>query len=258
MSNALLLSPNSGKRFGSLPTSQVRIRESIPNADKHTLWISDDQNMTQELLKSLKWPTRTLGRAVLLFKPRVELMMPLCAVFDRVAYSSNGGFLSAEELGEVLVARNKEDLFICGSVDNESQTVTLWTGTLDSIVVPFSAFAASGDGTAPDFDNFEVIDYGQTLRFGDYEASADAILYEFDQKYRRRKKKERAETEQGIGASIRRLRKQRSLRREDFASVCDAKTIARIERGEDHKPRQTTLEGIAKVLQVQVADLGTY
>ncbi|MGE3637374.1 MAG: helix-turn-helix domain-containing protein [Pirellulales bacterium] len=264
MSNALLLTPprNKGQRYGSLQTvevsSQVRIQESIPTAGKHTLWISDDQGMTLELLKTLKWPTKRLGRAILLFKPRLELVTALCAVFDRVAFSSDGGFLSSEELGEVLGAKNREDLFIGGSVDKDSQTVNLWRGTLDSIVVPFSAFPVSGDGTAPDFDDFEVIDYGQTIRFGEYEAASDAILYEYDPKYRRRKKKERTESEQGIGASIRRLRKQRGLRREDFATVCDAKTIARIEQGKGHAIRQKTLVGIANVLEVTSDDLATY
>jgi Helix-turn-helix len=264
MSSAILLTPpkNNEKRYGSLQTvevsSEVRIRESIPQADKHTLWISEDQELTSKLLKALKWPTKRLGRAVLLFKPQLEILTALSAAFDRVAFSSNGGFLSSEQLGEALVAKNRADLLIGGSVDKGSQTITLWRGNLDSIVVPFSAFPVSGDGITPNFDDFEIIDYGQTVRLGEYEAATDSVLYEYDPKYRRRKAKERIASEQGIGASIRRLRKQRGLRREDFASVCDAKTIARIEQGKEHTPRQRTLEGVAGILNVPLAELNTY
>jgi hypothetical protein len=50
--------------------------------------------------------------------------------------------------------------------------------------VPFSFFAPSGDGTKPDFSKVRVTDIGHTVALGDYEASADAILYEADRAYR--------------------------------------------------------------------------
>jgi hypothetical protein len=111
----------------------------------------------------------------------------------------------------------------------------LLRGHLEAMVVPFSFFRKSGDGTAPDFTRLRLADYGRTIALGDYEASADAILYERDPDYRRRLKKQHRQSERTFGASLMRLRKQRRLKRSDFAPV-SSKEIARIERGEVEKP----------------------
>jgi hypothetical protein len=50
------------------------------------------------------------------------------------------------------------------------------TGTLETVKVPLSFFAPSGDGTAPDFSKVRLDDYGHTVCFGDYEAATDAII----------------------------------------------------------------------------------
>ena len=42
-------------------------------------------------------------------------------------------------------------------------------------------------------------DYGRTVALGDYEASADAILYELDLDYRRHLKKQRRQSERTFG-----------------------------------------------------------
>jgi hypothetical protein len=47
--------------------------------------------------------------------------------------------------------------------------------------VPLSIFTPSGDGTVPDFADFAPIDYGHAIRFGRYEAAADAIFSEAEQ-----------------------------------------------------------------------------
>ena len=54
-----------------------------------------------------------------------------------------------------------------------------------------------------------------------------------------------------------RLRKQRRLKRSDFAPV-SAKEIARIERNEVGKPHARTLEGIAGRLGVRPEEIGDY
>lgn len=94
-----------------------------------------------------------------------------------------------------------------------------------------AAFAPSGNGVYPDFEQFRVTDSGQTIQLGPYEATTESFLYEFDPDYRRRIGKERRASEQSFEAALRPLRKQRGLCREDFAPL-SAKTIARIEQGE--------------------------
>ena len=261
--NTILLTRRKAKakRFAHLHpkmvTSQAEIRTTLPTAGKNTLWISDDKGIVITLLKSVSWPPQRLGRALLLFTPNVETLATLQECFDRIAFGSGPSFLPGDELAETLAAENRSDLFLGGAVDKASRTVTLWRGNLDSLVVPFSAFPPSGDGVKPNFDDFAVTDYGHTVRFGRYEAAADAILYEFDPAYRRRKAKERRASERSFGAALRRLRKQHGLGRDDFRPLA-AKTLARIEQGKVKSVHKKSLATIAKVLGVEPDEIETY
>lgn len=68
-------------------------------------------------------------------------------------------------------------------VDKQNHIIKLYHGS-SALVVPFSFFPKSGNGLEPDFSRVEVTDYGQTLKLGEYEASIDAIFYEYDSVYR--------------------------------------------------------------------------
>ena len=259
----ILLTPRKDnvKRFIQLHpmavSSESEIRASFPNAGRDTLWIFDSESMTSKWLKSINWPTKQRGEAVLLHKPNIDSFTALRACFHRIAFGSKGSFLPSKELAEALAARNRQDLFIGGTVDPDSETVTLWRGNLHPIVVPLSAFPPSGDGIAPVFDDFAVTDYGHTIKFGSYEAASDAILYEYDPEFRRRKAKERIKSEQTLGASIRRLRKQRGLGREEFSPLA-AKTLARIEQNKVKSVHAKTLKIIARVLGVKPEQIESY
>ena len=187
-----------------------------------------------------------------------QTLPALRSCFGNFAFSVDGRFLPPEELAEVLHADNRPDLFIGGSLDHSTQTTTLWHGNLESLTVPFSAFPESGDGIRPDFQKFAVTDYGHTIQFGKYQAAADAVLYEFDAGYRHRLRKERQASDQSFGASLRRLRKQRGLRREDFGPEITAKTVARIEQGKVSRVQKKTLEALAIHLQVSPEELGDF
>jgi len=100
-------------------------------------------------------------------------------------------------------------------------------------------------------------DFGHTIKLGEYEASADAILYEIDADYRRMLNKERQQNERSFGASLRRLRLQKRLKRSDFSPLA-AKTVARIERNEIAKPHGKSLEILARRLGVAVDEIETY
>ena len=132
-------------------------------------------------------------------------------------------------------------------------------GECKPLAVPLTAFTASGDGLVPDFSAFTVTDYGHSVRLGAYEAASDALLYEFDPAYRRRIGRQRHEDERSFGASLRRLRKQRGLHREDFSPL-SPKTIARIEQGEVAPSRihPRTRSLIATRLAVDPCDIEIY
>lgn len=84
-------------------------------------------------------------------------------------------FLEPAEVAEVMASPEPRNLIIGGSADLIEGIVVLIRGDFTSVLVPFDWFEPSGT-TEPDFTDFEVIDYGQTVRFGGYEAATEAIL----------------------------------------------------------------------------------
>ena len=196
---------------------------------------------------------------LLLLQPaaRVESLPSLHSQFRRVVGEVRDfRMLPSDQLAEVLASKNKTDLFIGGIVDQSSGTVTLARGNLSMVTVPLSIFNADAP-CKPDFSRFEIDDYGYTLRFGEYEASAHAVLYRIDPAYRRRANQQRIAEERGFGPSLRRLRILRRLSRTDFPGIAP-KTIARIERGETERLQGKTLDTLAKVLGVSPAEIETY
>jgi hypothetical protein len=166
-------------------------------------------------------------------------------------------FLEPPELVDALAAPNREDLFIAGTVDDKERAVVLYRGTIDPVVVPLAWFVNNASDKRPDPTRFGLCDYGQTVRLGAFEASAEAILYEFDPAFRRRRRKTLIDTDASFGGSVRRLRLQKGLNRSDFPGI-DAKTVARIERNEIEQPHERTLDILALVLDVPKKQLGSY
>ena len=117
-------------------------------------------------------------------------------------------------------------------------------GNFDRMTVPLSIFRPSGT-SKPDFRRIELDDYGHTVRFGEYEASADFILYEADPDYRKRLNAKRRVEEKGFGPSLRRLRIQKATRQEDFPGI-NAKIIARIETRRSRKTSRNDFDGHCK------------
>jgi Helix-turn-helix domain len=229
-------------------------------------WISTTAEKTQTLLKaasiflaSHRGRRRTLGDLLLLQSPRSESLPALHTVFRRVVGQVESfKVLPLEELVDVLLGPRQDarDLFIGGAVDPTSETLALTRGNLETVVVPLSMFRPSGKAS-PDPSDFAVEDYGHTVRLGEYEAAADAILYEVDSEFRKRLNARRRQEDRGFGASLRRLRLQRRLARADFPGL-SAKTIARIERGDTGKPHGKTLAILAKTLGVKPDEIETY
>jgi hypothetical protein len=226
-------------------------------------WLSWKTNLTDLLLRSLLEikPRRPKGESILTIEPaRPESLPTLRGLFESVVGDSpNYKWLPYEELLEVLINSDLDlsEHFLAAAADPVTKTVSLIRGDRRVLVVPFSLFEPSGNGVKPDFSKLGMTDFGRTVSLGDYEASADAILYEIDPDYRRKTYRERQAAERSFGASLRRLRKQKKLRRTDFAPLA-AKTIARIERNEITKPHGKTLEVLGQRLGVRAEDIEAY
>lgn len=249
-------------RFASLRPQVVstitELRNSVAYATRDSLWVSYASDLTEALVRNASLATPSLGFGLFIHPLDMKTIPALGSFFRRIAFTIDGGFIPAEELAEVLESDNRPDLFIGGSVSHVTETITFWRGNVMPLTVPFSAFEKSGDGTRPDFNELSVIDCGQTVQLGDYEAAVDAILYEYDPEYRRRITKQRLREDQSFGASLRRLRKQRGLRREDFEPDLSAKTLARIEQGKVKRIHNKTFNALAKRLFVEPEDIETF
>ena len=218
------------------------------------LWIAVHSRALLRALAEVRPGVRATGRLLVLDHYKEGDFFR--SHFERVVVARNG-FLSPDELLEVLAAPNASDLFIGGQVDAEAGVLLLFRGDLGSLVVPLGNFEPTASGPRPDPSRFEIIDHGQTIKLGAYEASAEAVLYEVDPEYRRRIKARRRAEERGFGASLRRLRIQRGLRQSDFPGISE-KEIGRIERGEVEELRSDTRKRLAERLGVRAEEIEEY
>jgi AraC-like DNA-binding protein len=248
--------------------TQAEIGKVYDDVNDNLTWITYTKKSTDDLLKAVaeRQATRRNQPA-----PRHELVLTVASPRQASVPTLHGLFahvvgdnpsyrwLPKDELSEALFDSSVDQsaFFIAAAADPVTRTLLLIRGDCRPLVVPFSLFEPSGDGTKPDFSKVRITDFGRTVALGDYEASADAILYESDPEYRKKMSQERKECEKTLGASLLRLRKQRRLKRNDFPPL-SAKTIARIERNEIEKPHGATLLAIAERLGVSPDEIGEY
>lgn len=92
--------------------------------------------------------------------------------------------LKYSEMLEVvkLPAEEKANYIVAGYVNFESAQVVLYRGDGFTLEVDMDMFSSAV--TQPDFNQFAIIDYGQTLQFGEFEASTDYVLYNTDPQYK--------------------------------------------------------------------------
>ena len=240
---------------------QLASRKSIVDALGHSarrqVWVLPTARTVGELIRALSVvvPGVRSARLISYVRPAPGTARVLESGFERVLLGAPT-MVPRADLEEILAAEHSEDYCIAAEWDEESGVLALWLGDLSVLVVPMETFTARR-GVAPDPSDLEVIDCGQTVRMGTYEVSVDAVLFARDPEYRRRAKKRMVQEEQGLGASIRRLRVARRVARHDFPGL-DTKTLARIERGDVRRPHARTLTAIAARLGVDVADLGEF
>ncbi|HRK06444.1 MAG TPA: helix-turn-helix transcriptional regulator [Pseudobdellovibrionaceae bacterium] len=238
--------------------------DSLLHQVSDAIWISNDFDFLLSALR--KQPRPILERQTHLRKNTVLFLRgelasskraPLESLFKMLIVAPEASTLSLDEAVEVFNAQNAANLIVSGTLNFRSQTLALLRGNLEKLVVPLSAFKISGDGVAPRFDQFQITDSGQTLSFGNYEASVESLLYEFDANYRRQINVEKSKTDKRLGACLRRLRLQKGFKQSDFPDV-DEREIGRIERGEVKTPRLRTLQKIAAALGINPEDIQTY
>lgn len=246
--------------FASLRSRPLTTADAVREAfgrSRRGMWLAP-RAASLALLVQASEANDTWHRLLVLDEPSTARRELLSTLFRVVVAPGDGvRLLPAEEIVEVLADEHPEKFLIGGVVDADDKALVLYRGSLERVVVPFSWFRVAPRGVKPDFNDFEVIDGGQTVRLGKYEAAADAILYEFDPEARARMKRNQVQVDGSFGGALRRLRLQRGVRRDGFSGIT-AKTIARIERGDVAKPHAKTLARIAKKLGVKSDEIETY
>jgi hypothetical protein len=238
--------------------SEPEIRDALDRHGRRALWVAPSAPAVRLLLAALAGRSKGDQRLLSLEPANGARHSLLHAIFRFVVSADEGvRLLPTDELADVLGSPNREDLLVGGAVAPADAAVILYRGTLEPLVVPLTWFRARPGGPRPDTAYLAITDFGQTVRLGEYEAATDAILYEFDDAYRRRAKKRQIERDRSFGGALRRLRLQKGLSRTDFPGLT-AKEIARIERGEVKKPHQRTLAVLAKRLGVPVDKMSRY
>jgi len=238
--------------------SQSEIRDALERHRRQALWVAPHAPAVRLLLAALAGRSKGDQRLLSLEPANGARHGLLHAIFRFVVSADEGiRLLPTDQLALVLGSPNREDLFVGGAVAPDDATVILYGGSLEPLLVPLAWFRVRRGGPRPDPSRLTIADFGQTIRLGDYEAATDAILYEFDDAYRRRTKKRQIARDRSFGGALRRLRVQKGLRRTDFPGVT-AKEVARIERGEVKKPHPSTLAALAKCLGVPAEKVATY
>jgi len=248
------------KQFAALRPKILRSQDEVSQAfeahGRRALWIAAGAT---SMLRFASLRGSRNGDQRLLILSRVEGARRelLHALFRFVVALEEGvRLLAPDEIAEVFTSPHRDDLFIGGAVDVADRVLVLYRGNLESLVVPLAWFTRPG-GPRSEIADFDVTDFGQTVRLGKFEAAADAILYEFDPEARRRAKRRSIAKDATFGGALRRLRLQRGLGRDDFDGI-SAKEIARIERGEVARPHEETLAKVALRLGVKREEIETY
>lgn len=246
-----------GNRRPVAPSSPEEVQAAFKKHRTGALWVAYRKNPLLGALGPVSPGPRSRQRLLLLQSADAGEREFLQAKFEHVVSPAEGlRFMPREALWEVLQSERRADLFLGGSVAFDA--LVLIRGSLSNLIVPRAWFKVRPGVPRPDFKDFEIIDGGQTVRLGSFEAASDAILYEFDPEFRKRERKRRAAEDPSFGASVRRLRLQRGLTRSDFRPALCAKEVARIETGQVRKPRQGTLQALAKRLEVDVDQLASF
>jgi len=85
---------------------------------------------------------------------------------------------------QALPTNERKRLFISGYVDYKYHNLILFRGDGSSVVLAFDYFKKTNNITEPDFNDFNIIDYGNAIKLGEYEASTRSILIEVDLEYK--------------------------------------------------------------------------
>ena len=228
--------------------------EAALELDANTTWVAKDPHPLRDFIQLGHSRRR---RDLLLLEPATRLRLDaLRQLFDNIVAPETGlELLPTRQIFSVLAEDHPGDYFIGAGYDADDELLLLYRGNMETLSVKRESFEAN-PVTQPDPEAVAVGEGGQTLNLGDYEVGADSILYQWDAKFRRRKKENRRQLDDTFGGSVRRLRMMRGLNQDEVEGVTE-RTVRRIEKNEV-KPRSSTVDKLADALEVESDEIDTY
>ncbi len=222
---------------------------AAPARDAGTILVAMSELSLDAITRVIARERRRAGLLVIPFVPRCRLLPALYRVFRGVAfYDATIAAFDPVNLPAVL-ARRDSGLLLGAMVDELACIITFCRGDLSFLSVPWKWFETQARTSIPPLEQVAIGNEGRTIHIGSCSFAVDDALAAMDPDYRRFLRRRHWEASDDQGDRIRRLRLQMRLRREDFPGI-DAKTIARIERGEIRRPQRETLRLIAQTLGV--------
>ena len=196
------------RRNACVLRSDEDVLRAFTESPKDSVWVTKGTSYLTALAKESMQPSGY--RRLLVLTPIEEVTHHVLSTWFRFVVVRRDGIslLPPKQLLEVVRAENRDELLIGGAYDSTDRVIVLYRGSVDPIVVPLDWFREHDGQIRANPEKLSVIDYGQTVKLGDYEAGADAILYEFDEEYRKRAKRRLVDSDPSLGGAIRRLRLQ--------------------------------------------------
>ena len=96
--------------------------------------------------------------------------------YEQLVQTEPTAIVSQEEYDEIAQDKHPENYFVCGHQFMDS--INFGRIGKEPTRVPNSLF--KGGHFKPDFDKFQIIDAGQTVKFGDYEVDVSAIIHDIE------------------------------------------------------------------------------
>src|SRR6478736_139165 len=221
---------------GARVVARDALLDSFRTADVRTRWVTSRWDIIAPLAVLAPKARPAYGLLVIdrFARPEPVLQEALRPHFARfVAPSRSTALLEAGQAAEVITSREPGDYLLAAQVVGDR--LFLARGSFDMLTVPLRSFRPAASGLAPDFERVTIVDHGLAIALGEYESTAEVILYEHDKGYRRRAKQRERAHDDSFGAALRRLRLLRGLRRSDFAPI-DERELRRLEANEIKRP----------------------
>lgn len=160
----------------------IRAQNKEPRSFDQVLQISQLEDLSSVLYRACQVqlesaPLITPDNKVQHLKPfKISKVSDPMTAYEQLVQTEPEAIVSQEEYDEISKDAHPENYFTCG---HQFMDFIIFSRIgKEPLRVPNSLF--EGGHKKPDFNKFQIIDAGQTVKFGDYEADVSAIIHDIE------------------------------------------------------------------------------